>query len=69
MWPWRLDHRTWRRSALSGRVRRYDPVRSIILRELMRAFDLENCIVSKNGIREGAVLLLAQGKDPADGIC
>ena len=36
---------------------------AVIMRELMRIWSLEYCIVSDNGIREGAVLALARGED------
>jgi exopolyphosphatase/pppGpp-phosphohydrolase len=36
---------------------------AVIIRELMAAFELQYCLVSSNGIREGAVLALARGEE------
>ena len=40
---------------------------SVILREVIRAFNLQFCLVSTNGIREGAVLAMARGEEVGDG--
>ncbi|MFI5266142.1 MAG: Ppx/GppA phosphatase family protein [Chloroflexota bacterium] len=46
-----------------------DMIRSgaVILREVMHAYGLQYCLVSNNGIREGAVLALARGEEVDDG--
>jgi exopolyphosphatase/pppGpp-phosphohydrolase len=46
-----------------------DMIRSgaVILREVMHAYGLQYCLVSNNGIREGAVLALARGEVVGDG--
>jgi len=46
-----------------------DMIRSgaVILREVMHAYGLQYCLVSNNGIREGAILATARGEDVVDG--
>lgn len=49
----------------AARLEDVDMIRAgaVILREAMSAFQLQYCVVSSNGIREGAVLAMARGED------
>jgi exopolyphosphatase/guanosine-5'-triphosphate,3'-diphosphate pyrophosphatase len=53
----------------AARAEDVDMIRSgaVILREVMHAYGLQYCLVSNNGIREGAILAMARGEDVIDG--